>query len=149
MVSTRGEMKARLEILERGFEGLLAMRENVEKILEEDRREKVEARQQVAELTALMCRTLQTTPGNNHHGDGELNNSNSVSVHTNHARTRKERWRKLEIPVFEGTDAYGWLNRVERYFELKGMIENEKVQAVMVAMEGKALAWYQWWEFST
>ncbi|KAI5412334.1 hypothetical protein KIW84_057130 [Lathyrus oleraceus] len=44
------------------------------------------------------------------------------------------------IPVFEGTYAYGWLNRVERYFDLKKMSENEKLQAVMVAMEGKALA---------
>lgn len=53
------------------------------------------------------------------------------------------------IPVFEGTYAYGWLNRVERYFDLKKMSENEKLQAVMVAMEGKALAWYQWWELSS
>ena len=28
------------------------------------------------------------------------------------------------------------------------MNDPEKLQAVMVAMEGKALTWYQWWEFS-
>jgi hypothetical protein len=27
------------------------------------------------------------------------------------------------------------------------MNDNEKLQAVMVAMEGKALTWYKWWEF--
>jgi len=37
---------------------------------------------------------------------------------------------------------------VERYFDLKGMSREEKLQAVMVAMERKALTWYQWWEFS-
>jgi hypothetical protein len=49
MVST-GEMEARLEILERGFEGLLTIRENMEKILEGDCRERLEARKNVAEL---------------------------------------------------------------------------------------------------
>ena len=143
MVSTRGEMEARLEILERGFKGLLATGEKVEKILEDDRKERVETSQQVAELTALMRRKLRTTPGSPNDSDDE------TSVHTNHPQKREERWRKLEIPVFEGTDAYGWLNRVERYFDLKKMSDGEKLQAVMVAMEGKALAWYQWWEFST
>lgn len=132
-------MEARLEIFARGFEGLLAMRENVEKILENDSKERLETSQQVAELTAPMCRTLRTTPGSP---------NDNASVHTSHTRKLEERWRKLEIPVFEGTDSYGWLNRVERYFDLK-MSENGKLQAVMVAMEGKALAWYQWWEFST
>ena len=28
------------------------------------------------------------------------------------------------------------------------MNDPEKLQAIMVAMEGKALTWYQWWEFS-
>ena len=48
----------------------------------------------------------------------------------------------------EVRDAYGWTTRVERYFDLKGMYGEEKLQAVMVAMEGKALTRYQWWEFS-
>lgn len=33
----------------------------------------------------------------------------------------EERWTKLEIPVFKGNDDYGWLNRVERFFELKDL----------------------------
>lgn len=59
----------------------------------------------------------------------------------------KKGWRKLKVPVFYGDDASGWTNRVERYFELKEMNDNEKLQAVMIAMEGKALTWYKWWEF--
>jgi hypothetical protein len=59
----------------------------------------------------------------------------------------EKRWRKLKVPVFYGDDACGWTNRVERYFELKEINDNEKLQAVMRAMEGKALTWYKWWEF--
>ncbi|PNX79922.1 chromo domain-containing protein LHP1-like, partial [Trifolium pratense] len=82
------------------------------------------------------------------HGDGDQTDSDDTSVHHDHNRPSEERWRKLKIPVFEGTDAYEWLNKVDRYFELKKFNDREKLQAVMVAMEGKALAWYQWWEFS-
>jgi hypothetical protein len=49
--------------------------------------------------------------------------------------------------MFEGDDAYGWKSRVERYFDLKGVTEQENIQAAMVAMESKVLTWYQWWEF--
>lgn len=28
---------------------------------------------------------------------------------------------RLEIPIFKGEDAYGWLVRVERYFQLNGV----------------------------
>ncbi|KAJ1410633.1 Retrotransposable element Tf2 [Sesbania bispinosa] len=58
-----------------------------------------------------------------------------------------DRWRRLEIPLFSGDDAYGWVNRVERYFNLKGVLEQERLQAVKVAMEGKALSWFRWWKF--
>ncbi|KAI5422882.1 hypothetical protein KIW84_046056 [Lathyrus oleraceus] len=143
MVSTRREIDVRLEILEHRFEGLLAMRENMEKILEDGRKERVEASQQIVELTALMRHTLRTT-------SGSLNDSDDdASIHTKHPRKCEERWRKLEIPVFEGTDTYGWFNGVERYFDLKKIGENEDLQAAMVAMEGKALVRYQWWEFLT
>ncbi|KAL9663697.1 hypothetical protein QQ045_019088 [Rhodiola kirilowii] len=30
---------------------------------------------------------------------------------------------------------------------MKGVDDQEKIQASMVAMEGKALSWYRWWEF--
>nr|KYP50904.1 hypothetical protein KK1_027260 [Cajanus cajan] len=35
---------------------------------------------------------------------------------------------------------------MERYFRLKGVWEDEKVEVVMVALQGKAVAWFQWWE---
>ncbi|KAF1872462.1 hypothetical protein Lal_00016761 [Lupinus albus] len=47
--------------------------------------------------------------------------------------------------VGEG-NAYGWVQKLERYFTLKAISEEERVQATMVALEGRALSWYQWWE---
>ncbi|GAU48626.1 hypothetical protein TSUD_405850 [Trifolium subterraneum] len=57
--------------------------------------------------------------------------------------------RRLEIPIFKGEDAYGWLVRVERYFRLNGVRVQDKVDAVVLAMEEKALNWFQWWEEQT
>ncbi|CAI8615999.1 unnamed protein product [Vicia faba] len=52
------------------------MREKVEKILEDDHKERVETSQQVAKLTALMRRKLRTTPESPNDSDDE------TSVHT-------------------------------------------------------------------
>lgn len=54
--------------------------------------------------------------------------------------------RKLEIPVFKGDDAHGWLVRVERYFRVNQVREAEKLDAVVIALEERALNWFQWWE---
>nr|XP_027188679.1 uncharacterized protein LOC113785810 [Cicer arietinum] len=59
---------------------------------------------------------------------------------------RREKWRKLEIPIFAGEDVLGWTHRLERYFLLKEVTEEEKMQATVMAQEGKALSWYHWWE---
>ncbi|XP_057424795.1 uncharacterized protein LOC130718278 [Lotus japonicus] len=57
------------------------------------------------------------------------------------------RWRKLEVPVFDGVaDAYGWVHKLERFFQIRGVPEEGRLQAVLVALDGKALSWFQWWE---
>ncbi|XP_028554071.1 uncharacterized protein LOC114580489 [Dendrobium catenatum] len=56
------------------------------------------------------------------------------------------RMRKLKLPIFEGEDAYGWIYRVERYFAVNGVTEEEKLMAVPICLEGKSLAWFQWLE---
>lgn len=54
--------------------------------------------------------------------------------------------RRLEIPIFKGEDAYGWLVRVERYFYLNGVRMRDTLDDVVLAMEDKTFNWYQWWE---
>jgi len=53
--------------------------------------------------------------------------------------------RKLELLIFSSDDAYGWTHRLERYFELRNVHEEEKLCATVVAMEDRELRWYQWW----
>ena len=45
-----------------------------------------------------------------------------------------------------GEDAYGWLAHVERFFRINEVVDYDKMDLVLVAMEGEALIWYQWWE---
>jgi len=72
--------------------------------------------------------------------------SDDISVTNGERSSSSSRWRKLDIPVFIGEDAYGWTNRLERYFRLKEVTEEERMQVVLIALEGKALIWFQWWE---
>ena len=46
------------------------------------------------------------------------------------------------MPTFDGSDPDGWVSRVERFFTLNRMNEMEKMDSVMVNMEGEALTWY-------
>ncbi|BAU01952.1 hypothetical protein VIGAN_11133600, partial [Vigna angularis var. angularis] len=55
-------------------------------------------------------------------------------------------WRKrVELPVFEGVDPLNWIDRAERFFELQGVTEEEKVRIAYVSMEGSAGYWYRFW----
>nr|GEY85139.1 hypothetical protein [Tanacetum cinerariifolium] len=56
----------------------------------------------------------------------------------------KHRMRKLKMSVFDGEDAYGWIYRVERYFEIQGLPHQEQLRATALCMEGEALSWYRW-----
>lgn len=54
------------------------------------------------------------------------------------------RYRKIEMPLFEGNDPDGWVLRSEKYFTVFRLSEDKKVDAAFVAKEGDPLKWYQW-----
>lgn len=54
------------------------------------------------------------------------------------------RYRKIDMPIFEGVDPDGWVLRIERYFSFYRLTEAEKLEAVVVALEGDALRWFYW-----
>lgn len=58
----------------------------------------------------------------------------------------RNQWRhkKLDLPLFDGENPDGWILRAERFFEFYGLSEKEKVEATIVALEDKALLWFQW-----
>lgn len=51
--------------------------------------------------------------------------------------------RRMEVLMFTGDDAHAWIVQVERYFKLNAVREDEKLGAVVVALEDRALNWYQ------
>lgn len=54
-----------------------------------------------------------------------------------------ERWRKFEILIFHGDeDAFSWVNKLENYFRIKNVTEEEKIQAVMVSLDGRVPSWF-------
>jgi len=64
----------------------------------------------------------------------------------NKSRGPLREYRKLKMPVFERSDAHGWIYiyPVERYFEVEGIEGRNRLQATAIRMEGSALSWYRW-----
>ncbi|TYK10338.1 Retrovirus-related Pol polyprotein from transposon 297 family [Cucumis melo var. makuwa] len=50
------------------------------------------------------------------------------------------KFKKLEMPVFNGEDPDGWFYRAERYFQMHLLNEREKLKIVVVSLEGKGLS---------
>ena len=117
--------------------------DTMERILEmlmEDQQNQDAERQQLetcfARLEAMMKNLFK-------HSDdgtpkGSVNKEETPKNHTGEGKT--ERCRKLEIPIYDGeSDAYSWINKLERFFQMRDILEEEKIQAVMVALDGKAI----------
>lgn len=56
------------------------------------------------------------------------------------------RIRKLEMPIFSSDDLDGWVYGADRYFEINGFSEKERLAAIEVSLEASALSWFQWME---
>ena len=51
---------------------------------------------------------------------------------------------KLDVPRFDGTDALGWIFKINQYFKYHGTPEYDRLTIASFYMEGRALAWFQW-----
>lgn len=54
------------------------------------------------------------------------------------------RFKKLDMPLFDGENPDGWILRAERYHHFYRLTEEDKLEAAVVALEGDALLWFQW-----
>lgn len=55
------------------------------------------------------------------------------------------RLQKLEVPIFKGEkdkNPNGWLHKVERYFVVNRLSEKDKLDVVVLCLEGEVLDWY-------
>ena len=48
------------------------------------------------------------------------------------------------MPIFVGTNPDGWILKTERYYGLHRFSNEEKLEAVVIGIEGDTLLWYQW-----
>ncbi|XP_028796878.1 uncharacterized protein LOC114752313 [Neltuma alba] len=62
------------------------------------------------------------------------------------ARSDFSNLRKLDMPLFSGEDPLGWIFRIERYFKLNRIIDDDKLDAAVLCFENRALNWFQWCE---
>ena len=46
--------------------------------------------------------------------------------------------RRLALPIFAGDNAYRWVIKVEMYFQINGVEDDEKLELSLVAKEGEA-----------
>ncbi|KAL5575524.1 hypothetical protein UlMin_017223 [Ulmus minor] len=82
--------------------------------------------------------------------DARGSRGNFAWNHSGIDRGRMEhRGKRLELPLFEGDDPFGWVFRADRYFAVNGIAEGEKVYAASVCLEGPALNWFQWVDSQT
>ena len=54
------------------------------------------------------------------------------------------RFKKLDMPLFDGQNRDGWIPREERFFQFYKLSEEDKVEAAVVALDGDTLFWFQW-----
>ena len=62
-------------------------------------------------------------------GDGDNNDRN--------------KFKKVEMPVFDGDDPDSWLFCAERYFQIHKLTDSEKLTVATISFEGPALNWYR------
>ena len=58
--------------------------------------------------------------------------------------TRENLLKNVDMPLFDGTDTYSWVARVERFFRMRGFSETDRLELVSVSLIGDALSWYNW-----
>lgn len=61
-------------------------------------------------------------------------------------RYDRNKFKKVEMPIFLGKDPNSWLFRVEQYFEIHKLSDDEKMIVSVISFDGVALAWYRYHE---
>ncbi|MCI02593.1 retrovirus-related pol polyprotein from transposon opus, partial [Trifolium medium] len=51
---------------------------------------------------------------------------------------------KPDIPRFNGSDAMGWIFKINQFFDYHRTPEDQRLRIASFYMEGDALAWFQW-----
>jgi len=106
--------------------------ERILEMLMEDRQNQVAERQLLETCFARLEAMMENL--SKHSDDdtpkGSVNKEETPKNHTSEGKT--ERRRKLKIPIYDGeSDAYSWINKLERFFQKRDILEEEKIQAII------------------
>ena len=55
----------------------------------------------------------------------------------------RNKFRKVEMPVFNGTNQDSWLFRADHYFKIHNLMDSKKLTMAAVSFDGPALDWYR------
>jgi hypothetical protein len=86
-----------------------------------------------------------------YHGTKEMRppRPTSYQQHTNYNTQLQQQHKhvsrgpKLSFPEFNGTDADGWIRKAEKYYELVGVPNEQRVQIAVLYLEGKVEYWWR------
>ena len=56
--------------------------------------------------------------------------------------SRERMLKRVELPIFDGADPYGWFALAERFFRIGGFDERTKLEVVSVSLAGYVLSWF-------
>lgn len=51
---------------------------------------------------------------------------------------------KVEVPRFNGEDAEDWIFKIKEFFEIYGVLVEQRIKIFSFHMEGAAYSWYKW-----
>ena len=68
---------------------------------------------------------------------------NEKKTDNNENATNRNKFKKVEMHVFNGEDPNSWPFRVERYFQIHKLIESENLLVSAISFDGPALNWYR------
>ncbi|KAA0051937.1 gypsy/ty3 element polyprotein [Cucumis melo var. makuwa] len=137
--------KAEIEAIKQEVQRLLMLEKNVEKMHVMLTTMYGDCQRQLggSELTGISTgkRKVRTEVVEEDADEGET----SMSIETG-AGQDQIKFKKLEMPIFNGEDPDGWFYRAEHYFQMHLLNEHEKLKIVVVCLEGKGLSWFRWAE---
>lgn len=55
---------------------------------------------------------------------------------------RESMTKRVELPIFSGDDAYGWIALAERFFRIGRYSEEMKLELISVSLGGDVLSWF-------
>ncbi|WVY99731.1 hypothetical protein V8G54_025801 [Vigna mungo] len=106
--------------------------------------ETVAMRQDSTTIHQDLQEVMHILGGRNRDHKGASDESQS-SVNGDRRGRREEENEGRETEQRDRVDLLNWINRAERFFELQGVAEEEKVNITYVSMGGSADYWYRFW----